>query len=68
MPGMAREPPVIRLDPVRYGAFDFDGVNAAETLDGDILPLDLLQSFQRLLGQSEMTGVSIGSFSSAPLD
>ena len=33
---MASQSPVIRLDPVRYGALDFDGVNAAETLYGDI--------------------------------
>jgi hypothetical protein len=47
MPGMARESLVIRLDPLRYGAFDFDGVNAAETLDGDICLSTFRQSFQR---------------------
>jgi hypothetical protein len=57
MPGMARESPVIRLDPVWYGAFDFDGVNAAETLDGDICLSASRKAFSAYWGSLKMTGV-----------
>ncbi len=52
---MDRESPFIRLDPVRYRAVDFDGVNAAETLDGDISTSR--KAFSAFWGSLKMTGV-----------